>query len=244
MHITSEDICGMASPGWGEGSVEIPDLDLLDDLDGEAASIGSGDRGDDCNEIAFNLRAKSEFQPEDEKPDVKGLYTDGGQREGLSTFETCERLKNERMLKKHRLEQEFLAIRKIYPTNGADLKILIWLAAGRSYAETAEIVGRTHRTIKNAVSRLRQFRDSGKVRLLPAEQVHSMEALVEPLPKSRAGRKPKKITAAVIIQLDLLGDPIQIQARKARRQANGARRTRARPTMPGQLSLFVFDMAA
>ena len=68
MHITLADIEGMASPGWGEGSVEIPDLDLLDDLDGEAASSGSGDREDDCNEIAFNLRAKSEYQPEEEKP--------------------------------------------------------------------------------------------------------------------------------------------------------------------------------
>ena len=44
MHITLADIEGMASPGWGEGSVEIPDLDLLDDLDGEAASSGSGER--------------------------------------------------------------------------------------------------------------------------------------------------------------------------------------------------------
>jgi DNA-binding CsgD family transcriptional regulator len=66
------------------------------------------------------------------------------------------------MLRKDRLEQEFLAIRKIYPTNGADLKILIWLAAGLSYQETAERVERTHRTIKNAARRLRQFRDCGK----------------------------------------------------------------------------------
>ena len=243
MHITLADIEGMASPGWGEGSVEIPDLDLLDDLDGEAASSGSGDREDDCNEIAFNLRAKSEYQPEEEKPDVKGLYTDGGQREGLSTFEACERLKNERMLKKHRLEQEFAAILKIYPANGVDFKILMWLAHGFSYQQTAARLGRTHRTIKNVARRLRQFRDTGILRLLPPELVQSGEALWEPLQPSRAGRK-KRSTEGEIIQLDLLGDPIQVRERKARRQANGVRKARMRPTMPGQLSLFDFDMAA
>ena len=57
MHITLEDICGMcgmASPGWGEGSAEIPDPDLLDDLDGEAASDESRDGGDDYSELAFS----------------------------------------------------------------------------------------------------------------------------------------------------------------------------------------------
>ena len=239
MHITLEDIAGMASPGWGEGSVEIPDLDLLDDLDGEAASSGSGDGGDDYSEVAFSLNGKSQYEPEpDETPDVKGLYTDGGQREGLSTFETCERLKNERMLKRHRLEQEFLAILKIYPANGADFKILFWLAHGFPYKQIAAQLGRSHRTIKNVAARLRQFRDHGTVRLLPPELVQSGEALWEPLPKSRAGRKKRstEITTGAIIGFDLLGDPIQIRERKARRPR--VPRPRVWPVAPGQLELF------
>ncbi len=205
MHITLEDICGMASPGWGEG------CEVLDEV--------------------------LDFEDEPEQLDVKGLYTDGGERECLSTVEICDLLKNDRMLRKDLLEQELLAIRKIYPANGADLKILIWLAAGLSYQETAEHVGRTHRTIKNAVRRLRQFRDSGKVKLLPTGQVQTVETLTEPLPKSRAGRKPKKITTGEIIQFDLLGDPIQIRERKARRPR--VRRPRVRPVCEGQLELFL-----
>ncbi len=243
MQITLEDIAGMASPGWGVGlDVEIPDLDLLDDLDGEAKDDPSNEsESEDFEEIDYK-KAILEEKPDNNR--LRFRFGEDGHREGLSTGEICDRLKN-RPLRADLLEQEFLAIRKIYPPNGADLKILIWLAAGRSYKETAELVGRTHRTIKNAVHRLRQFRDCGKVRLLPAGQKQGLEveALLEPLPKSRAGRKPKKITQAEIIQLDLLGDPIQMaqaRARKARRQ--GVRRPRVRPELPGQLSLF--DMAA
>ena len=236
MHITADDICGMASPGWGGSAVEIPDL--LDDLDGEV--LESGDSGDDDYEEIGLKKAVPEEKPEPEQTKKRFRYGDDGRREGLSTIEICNYYKN-RMLRKDRLEQEFLAIRKIYPENGADLKILIWLAAGLSYQETAERVGRTTRTIKNAVHRLRQFRDHGTVKLVPAAQVQTVEALMEPLPKSRAGRKPKKITEITIIQLDLCGDPIQFgqaRAREARRQAVGVRRARVRPVCEGQLELF------
>ncbi len=164
MHITLDDICGMASPGWGE------DVEVLDEDRGEVLDESSGD---DYNEIAFNLRAKSEYRPEDEKPDVKGLYTDGGEREGLSTNEICDLLKNVRMTKKNLLEQEFSAILKTYPKNGADFKILFWLAHGFSYIQTAARLGRTHRTIKNVARRLRQFRYQGIVKRLPPDRVQT-----------------------------------------------------------------------
>ena len=239
MHFTLEDIEGMASPGWGGSAVEIPDL-LDEDRGFEEVLEESGD--DEYAEIGCE-KAVPEEKLEPEPGKKRFLYGDDGRREGLSTGEICDRLKN-RPLRKDLLEQEFLAISKIYPKNGRDRKILIWLAAGRSYQETAELVGRTVRTIKNAVHRLRQFRDHGKVKLLPAGQVQTVEALMEPLPKSRAGRKPKKITeitAGAIIQLDLCGDPIQFgqaRIRKARRQASGVRRARVRPVCEGQLELF------
>jgi DNA-binding CsgD family transcriptional regulator len=240
MHITADDICGMASPGWGSGlDFEVPDL-LDEGLDVEVKD--DQDSEDDYAEIGLK-KAVPEEKPEPEPGKKRFRYGEDGRREGLSTLEICNYYKN-RMLRKDRLEREFLAINKIYPKNGADRKILIWLAAGRSYQETAELVGRTVRTVKNAVQRLRQFRDTGKVKLLPAGQVQTVEALMEPFKKSRAGRKPKKITTAAIIQLDLCGDPIQLvqaRARKARRQA-GVRRMRVRQVCEGQLSLF--DMAA
>ena len=252
MQITLEDIAGMASPGWGGLGVEIPDLDLLDDLDGEVKD--DQDSEDGYEEIGCE-KAVPEEKPESERPTKKPfLHGEDGRREGLSTAEMCNHCKN-RMLRKDILEQEFLAIRQIYPANGADLKILIWLAAGYSYQEVAERVGRTVRTIKNAVQRLRQFRETGKVKLLPPEAVQSGAELLEPFPKSRAGRKPKKITekkitekkitaitAGAIIQLDLLGDPIQLAQRKARaRRQAGVRRPRVRAVravMPGQMELF------
>ena len=238
MHITLDDIADMASPGWGGLGVEIPDL-LDEDRGFEEVLEESGD--DDYEEIGLKKAVPEEKpEPEGKKPFRQG---DDGRREGLSTAEMCNHCKN-RMLRKDILEQEFLAIRQIYPANGADLKILIWLAAGRSYQETAELVGRSYRTIKNAVRRLRQFRNHGTVKLLPAGQVQTVEALMEPLSKSRAGRKPKKITEITtteIIRLDLCGDPIQFgqaRAREARRQAVGVRRARVRPVCEGQLELF------
>ena len=244
MHITLDDIADMASPGWGGLGVEIPDL-LDEDRGFEEVLEESGD--DDYEEIGLKKAVPEEKpEPEGKKPFRQG---DDGRREGLSTAEMCNHCKN-RMLRKDILEQEFLAIRQIYPANGADLKILIWLAAGLSYQETAERVGRTTRTIKNAVHRLRQFRDHGTVKLVPAEQVQTVEALMEPLPKSRAGWKKKitekkvaEITAGEIIQLDLCGDPIQpamvqASARKARRQPTGVRRPRVPQVAPGQLELF------
>lgn len=240
MHITLADLEGLAAPEWGGLGVEIPDLDVWDkDLDGE--STDDQDSEDDYKEIGLK-KAVPEEKPEPEQTKKRFRYGEDGRREGLSTLEICTRLKN-RPLRRDILEQEFFAIRKIYPANGADLKILIWLAAGLSYQETAERVGRTTRTIKNAVHRLREFRDHGKVKLLPAGQVQGLEpeALREPLPKSRAGRKPKKITAGAIIQLDLCGDPIQFgqaRARKARRQASGVRRSRVRRVCEGQMELF------
>ena len=249
MHITLDDIADMASPGWGGLGVEIPDL-LDEDRGFEEVLEESGD--DDYEEIGLKKAVPEEKpEPEGKKPFRQG---DDGRREGLSTAEMCNHCKN-RMLRKDILEQEFLAIRQIYPANGADLKILIWLAAGYSYQEVAERVGRTVRTIKNAVQRLRQFRETGKVKLLPPEAVQSGAELLEPFPKSRAGRKPKKITekkitekkitaitAGAIIQLDLLGDPIQLAQRKARaRRQAGVRRPRVRAVravMPGQMELF------
>lgn len=243
MHITLADIEGMASPGWGGGlDAEVPDL-LDEGLDVEVKD--DQDSGDDYEEIGLK-KAVPEEKPEPQGQGKKRFrYGEDGRREGLSTGEICDRLRN-RPLRRDLLEQEFFDIRKIYPPNGADLKILVWLAAGYSYQEVAERVGRTVRTIKNAVRRLRQFRDCGKVRLLPAGQVQGLEAvaLMQPLPKSRAGRKPKKITEITtveIIRLDLCGDPIQLgqaRTRKARRQPTGVRRPRVRPAMPGQMELF------
>ena len=238
MHITLADLEGMASPGWGGSGF----VDLLDeDLDGEVESGGSGSE-DDYSEIGCE-KAAPEEKPEPEPGKKRFRYGGDGRREGLSTVDICNHCKS-RPLRRDLLEQEFFAIRKIYPANGADFKILIWLAAGYSYQEVAERVGRTHRTIKNAVHRLRQFRDTGKVKLLPAEQVQAVEDLNEPFPKSRAGRKPKKITAVEVIQLDLCGDPIQLvqaRARKARRQ--GVRRPRVRPVCEGQMDLFFQEAA-
>ena len=72
MHITLADIEGMASPGWRDGSSFGEVLDLEDENLGEVLD-----------------------EPEqDERPDVKGLYTDGGQRGGASTLEICDLLKN------------------------------------------------------------------------------------------------------------------------------------------------------
>lgn len=232
MHITLADLEGMASPGWGGSGF----VDLLDeDLDGEVESGGSGSE-DDYSEIGLN-KAIPEEKPEQEPQGKKRFrYGEDGRREGLPTGEICDRLKN-RPLRRDRLEREFLEISKIYPANGADRKILIWLAAGNSYAETAELVGRSLKTVKNAAHRLRQFRDTGKVQLLPPDKVQSGAALLEPFQKSRAGRKPKKTTAEVI-HLDLLGDPIQLRARKARRQPTMARKARMRPVCEGQLDLF------
>ena len=238
MHITLADLEGMASPGWGGSAVEIPDL--LDDLDGEAKDDPSSE-SEDYEEIGCKKAVPEEKPEAGEQGKKRFSYGEDGRREGLSTLEMCNHCSANRMLRKDLLEQEFFAIRKIYPANGADLKILIWLAAGRSYQETGELVGRSCRTIKNAVQRLRQFRQTGKVRLLPAAQVQTVEDLDKPFPKSRAGRKPKqKITAAIV---DLFGEPVEIMARKAkaRRQA-GVRRPRVRRVCEGQMELF--DMAA
>lgn len=175
-------------------------------------------------------------------------YTDG-RRDGLSTLEICTRLKHEKMTGKNRLEQEFAAILKTYPRNGADFKILLWLAAGFPQSQIAALLGRSEKTIRNGARRLRQFRECGNVKLLPPGLVQAGEELLKPFPPTKAGRPRGKgrteitaeITTAEIISFDLLGDPIlPRKPRKAR--PSGPRRPRACPPVPGQLSLF--DMAA
>ncbi|UEO01096.1 helix-turn-helix domain-containing protein [Acidiferrobacter thiooxydans] len=168
----------------------------------------------------------------DDFEEVEVAY-DGGRRLGMSTADICTRLKSAHV---GRFEREFSDILKTYPQNGADLKILLWLASGFSYQVAAAGLGRCYKTIKNTARRLRQFRDYGTVKLLPPEQVPTGDALTAPFPRSNAGRKPRgaEITAE-IIGFDLLGNPVQARARKPRKAAP---RVRVRPAAPGQMSLF------
>lgn len=221
MHITLEDIFDMASPGWGEGSdsdLEILDLEVLEDF---------GEIEEKDSEV--------EKDEEDGPPAVR--YDGRGRREGMSTLDICTRLKNDRMTIYTRLSLEFQAILEIYPKNGVDLKILLRLAAGFPYQEIAGQVNRSLKTIKNAAKRLRQFRDTGIVKLLLPDQVLEGVALMGPLPKSNAGRKPRaqphQQTAIIV---DLFGDPLQ--PRKPRKRKAVTPRVRVRPTVPGQLTLF------
>jgi hypothetical protein len=190
-------------------------LITLEDIEGMASPSGSGDWEDEgFEEIVYDGR---------------------GRREGMSTVEICDRLKSAYVSK---FEREFSVILKTYPKNGQDLKVLLWLANGFSYAATAAGLGRCYKTIKNTARRLRQFRDYGTVKLLPADQVLAGDALTAPFPRSNAGRKPageKKITtAAIIIGFDLFGNPVQARARKTRKPAP---RVRVRRACPGQLEL-------
>ncbi len=76
MRITLEDIAGMASPGWGEGS----DVDVLDFEDKDREVL---DEPGKYGEIAFNLRAKTNISP---SPSLRPrrrkpfLYADDGRR--------------------------------------------------------------------------------------------------------------------------------------------------------------------
>jgi hypothetical protein len=229
MIITPADIEGMASPGWGERG-----LDVLEDF--EEGGF------DEVEELVEELGEDEEEEKEKvEEEEESVVRFDGqGHREGMSTFEICERLKNGHA---SWTEREFSEILTMYPRNGKDYKILLWLASGFSYEATAAGLARSYKTVTNAARRLRQFRDHGSVRLLPPNRVEAGAELLEPLPKSRAGRKPRRgeITTAEIISFDLFGDPIQPRKPRKPRKA-GARRPRVCPPVPGQLSLF--DMAA
>ena len=230
MRITAADIEGMASPGWECG------VDLDVDFGGEV--LGDEDYSE-INFAATKGRAdEAAPAPEETETIKKVAYSADGRREGLSTLEICTRLKNEKMTGENRREQEFLAILQTYPRNGADFKVLMWLAHGFSCRQAGERLQRSEKTIRNAARRLRQFRDHGTVKLV--EKTWEGKELLKPFPPSRAGR-PRGGKAAEIIQLDLLGDPIPpYKPRKARK--GGARRPRVCPPVPGQLSLF--DMAA
>ena len=168
-----------------------------------------------------------------EEVEVEVAY-DGGRRLGMSTADICTRLKSAHV---GRFEREFSDILKTYPQNGADRKILVWLAAGFSYHVAAAGLGRCYKTVKNAARRLRQFRDYGMVKLLPPEEAQTGEELLAPLPKSNAGRKPAgaKITTAAIIGFDLFGSPVQVRARKPRKMRKAAPRVRVRPVYEGQM---------
>lgn len=177
--------------------------------------------------------ASPEWGVGDDFEEVEVAY-DGGRRLGVSTLEICARLKSAHV---SRFEREFSDILKTYPQNGADRKILVWLAAGFSYHVAAAGLGRCYKTVKNAARRLRQFRDYGMVKLLPPEEAQTGEELLAPLPKSNAGRKPAgaKITTAAIIGFDLFGSPVQVRARKPRKMRKAAPRVRVRPVYEGQM---------
>ena len=249
MHITLADIEGMASPGWECGS----DIEVLgEDLEG-FGEVLEGD--EDYAEIDFSDAARGEPEPELEPEDetAKPVRYADGQREGSTTFEICTRLKNERMTGKNLMEQEFAAIRRTYPKDGSDLKILMWLASGFSYQQTGKLLERSEKTVRNAARRLRQFRDHGTVKFLPAHLVQVGEDLWKPFPPTRAGRPrggknklpteitPREITAELSVVLDLFGDPVRPRPPRKPRKP-GVRRLRVRAPVPGQLTLF--DMAA
>ncbi|UEO00429.1 helix-turn-helix domain-containing protein [Acidiferrobacter thiooxydans] len=257
MRITIDDIAGMASPGWeGEGcDSDLEVLDLEEDF-GEVLK-----RDDSYSELDFDTeRERGEPKPADpeaepEEPELEPekpiRYTDGC-REGVTTLEICTRLKNEKMTEKNRLEQEFAAILKTYPKNGADLKILLWLANGFSYQQAADLLGRSEKTIRNAARRLRQFRDDGIVKLLPPDKVQTGRALLEPFPPVRSGR-PRKAAAPAkavvisvsneVIAIDLFGQPVHPRKRRRIRKP-GMRRPRVRPVCEGQVELELFQEAA
>ena len=198
MRITIDDIAGMASPGWECGG-----------LDFEALAEGFEEvevlEQDDYSEIDFSdteTSVRDEPEPEAAEPEAaKPIRYVDGHREGSTTVEICERLKNELMTEKNRLEQEFEAIRRTYPKDGSDLKILMWLASGFSYRQTSELLERSEKTIRNAARRLRQFRDHGTVKILPADQVQTGEALHEPFPPVKSGRpRGRRAVAPAMVQ--------------------------------------------
>ena len=122
--------------------------------------------------------------------------------------------------------------------------MLLWLANGFSYHQSAAFLGRCYKTIKNAARRLRQFRDYGTVKLLPPEEVQIGDALTAPFPRSHAGRKPRGWVAPVTATVfyDLLGDPITPRKpRKIRKAAAPRPRVKVRVRSPGQLDLFQFQ---
>jgi DNA-binding CsgD family transcriptional regulator len=256
MLITANDIADMASPGWECGS----------DFEVEALEEGFGEADvleDDYSELDLSdTRGRGEPEPEAEpEPEGKPIRYIDGCRDGLTTLEICTRLKNERMTEKNTIEQEFAAIRRTYPENGADLKILMWLASGFSYRQAGDLLERSEKTIRNAARRLRQFRDHGTVKFLPAHLVQVGEDLWKPFPPVRSGRPRKaktaapvqapaapeikateimtvEITTAEIINFDLFGQPVQPRKRRQRKVATvGVRRVRVRPTVPGQLEM-------
>ncbi|MHB1582047.1 MAG: helix-turn-helix domain-containing protein [Acidithiobacillus sp.] len=217
MHITLEDIAGMASPGW-EGFEEENE---------EVEEVEEGDSKENKNN--------------EEEPKVVQYGADG-RRLGMATGDLCDYLRNQHMSLYHRLGQEFSRIQKKYPKDGADLKILMRLAAGMPYLEIAARLGRSHKTVKNAAKRLRQFRDTGIVKLLPPDQVETGIALMAPFKKSKAGRKARgwlgmeaPRTAQTATIYDLFGDPIQ-----AKKQPCKPRKAvqRVRVACAGQMDLF------
>ncbi len=260
MRITIDDIAGMASPGWECGGLDFEAL-----AEGfEEVEVLEDENYSEIEELDLSdtARVRDEPEPEVEKP-IR--YTDGC-REGKTTQEICERLKKEKMTEKDRLEQEFFAILQTYPKNGRDLKILLWLASGFSYRNTAFHLRRSEKTIRNAVLRLRQFRDHGTVKILPADQVQTGEELHQPFPPIKSGRPRKAVAPAVPVQapavavpeaevpeaeikaeikaaeitviFDLFGNPVQPRPRRRRNVAAGLRRVRARPAIPGQADMF------
>jgi DNA-binding CsgD family transcriptional regulator len=259
MLITIDDIAGMASPGW-EGCGGL-DFEVLEDLEGFAEVLEDDYSEIDELDFADTARERDEPEPEAAEPEAtKPIRYVDGHREGSTTVEICERLKNERMTEKNRLEQEFFAILQTYPQNGADLKILMWLACGFSYQQTGDLLGRSEKTVRNAARRLRQFRDHGVVKFLPADQVQTGEALLEPFPKVKSGRPRKAAAPAAPVQapavptpeikavttaeittqaviFDLFGQPAQPR-KPRRRNVAGVRRARVRPAVPGQIEMF------
>ncbi|HUW98891.1 MAG TPA: sigma factor-like helix-turn-helix DNA-binding protein [Acidiferrobacter sp.] len=216
MEITLDDIENMTSPGW-EGFEEV---------------LEDGDDYEENENCEGEIVKEKEEEEEKEEKATKIRY-EGGRRAGMATGDLCDHLRNCHLSMYDRLAQEFSAIKKTYPKAGADLKILMRLASGMPYKEIAARLGRSHKTVKNAAARLREFRDFGILKLLPDDQVETGVALMIPLPRSRAGRKARGWMSASVV-VDLFGHPLQShKPRRPRKEAPP--RVKARAVYEGQM---------
>ena len=138
------------------------------------------------------------------------------------------------------------AILACYPLDGRDRDVLI-ASAHNGRGETAAIakeIGVCQKQIRNIQNKLlvwaRTHLDQDEITAHLDDPI-TTERVARRAP-SKAGRKPRGWVApagAKIIGLDLLGHPIQFQARKPRRpRSKAAPRVRVRPACPGQLPLF------
>lgn len=143
-------------------------------------------------------------------------------------------------------KNEWNAVRALAPVSIKNRDVLEGLAQGVSVAEIAAAIGRSVRQVRNIVRGLWKYIQSLDVGDIARHLDDPITTdAVTRRPPSKAGRKSKQwvaelkagITTALIIRLDLFGEPMQAQNPRQTRKG-GPRCPRVRQEIQGQLSLF------